>query len=163
MRAAWIAVVRNPFDNVATMSLRSGRAYDRIRISATSPQQFRAKLEGAQARGGRVPAEVLPEMVEDYAALCEGVATVREQVPSGDWYELRHEELIADPTASLARLFAFLELPVTPELLRALAGSVSSQVNRTRHQLRWSADARERVEHLAAEHSFLEGYVFDGQ
>ena len=73
VRAAWVGVVRNPFDNVATMSLRRGRGYDRIRIAARTPEDFRREAR-ARARGGEVPAEVLPEMVEDYAALCDGVA-----------------------------------------------------------------------------------------
>ncbi len=159
-RAAWVMVVRNPFDNVATMSLRTGRHYDRIRIGASTPQAFRRKLNRAQ--GHRVPAEVLPEMVEDYATLCVGVAQMKARVPAGDWFELRHEDLVADPELWFGRLFTFVGLPVTPGFLRGATASVSSQVNRTRHQTRWSPDARGRVEQLVSEHSFLQGYDFDG-
>lgn len=161
VRAAWVVVVRNPFDNIATMSLRRGRAYDRIRIGAGTPQEFRRRLERAQ--GHRVPAEVLPEMVEDYAVLCEGVAAMREQVPAHDWCELRHEDLVADPASSLERLFTFVGLPVTPDFVRTVAASVSPQVNRSRHQISWSPQDLDRVRRLTAEHPFLEGYELDGE
>lgn len=160
VRTAWIVVVRNPFDNVATMSLRKGRAYDRIRIKAATPDQFRRRLERAQ--GDRVPAEVLPEMVEDYARLCEGVATMKEQVARDDWLEVAHEELVVDPAATLDRLLGFLRLRSTPAVT-AGAAVVHREVNRSRHQVRWPPQAQSRVQELITEHSFLRRYGFDDE
>ena len=159
VRAAWVVVVRNPFDNIATMSLRKGRAYDRIRIAAQSPEDFRRRLELAQ--GDRVPAQVLPEMVEDYATLCRGVAQMKAGVPAADWLELRHEDLVADPVSSLERLYAFLGLPVGADFVRSMATSVSTQANHSRHQIGWSGQTLDQVEQLVAQHSFLAGYGFD--
>lgn len=159
VRGAWIVVVRNPFDNVATMSLRSGRAYDRIRIAAASPEEFRRKLRRAQ--GGRVPATVLTEMVDDYAALCAGVASMRTRVADQDWLVLRHEDMIADPETTLVRMFAFLGLPLAPELRRGAAATVSTEPHRSRCEVNWPVAARERVQQLVAEHPFLHGYDFD--
>lgn len=159
VRAAWVVVVRNPFDNVATMSLRKGRAYDRIRIRSQGPDDFRRRLE--RARGERVPAEVLPEMVADYAGLCDGVARLKRSVADEDWLVLRHEDLVADPSASLDRLFAFLGLPLEPGLRHRLAGAVSTDVNRSRHQIAWPGTTRAQVERLVAQHDFLAGCSFD--
>lgn len=161
VRASWIVVLRNPFDNVATMSLRKGRAYDRIRIRSATDDDFRRRLERAQ--GDRVPAHVLPEMVEDYATLCEGVAAMKERVPTGDWLEVRHEDLVARPAETLERLLAFLELPSAPRLVSSASAAVSPEVNRSRHQVHWTAEARDRVGQLVADHSFLRGYRFDDE
>lgn len=160
VRAAWVVVLRNPFDNVATLSLRRGRAYDRIRIAAGSPEEFRRAL--ARAQGAEVAAEVVPAMVEDYAHLCDGLATMRAQVAPEDWFELRHEDLVVDPEQSLRRLFDFLRLPVTPDFLRRAGRTVHGRPNRTRHQVAWSAGAREQVARLTETHPFLAGYTFDG-
>ena len=100
MRSAWVVVVRNPFDNVATMSLRRGRRYDRIRINAGSEQEFRRRLERQQ--GGSVPAEVHLEMVDDYASLCSGLAAMKQCVDAEDWLEIRHEDLVATPVPSVS-------------------------------------------------------------
>lgn len=161
VRAAWVLVVRNPFDNVATMSLRKGRAYDRIRIAAGTPQEFRRKLE--RARGDRVPDAVLPEMVDDYAGLCDGVAALRGRVPPEDWLVLRHEDLVEDPAPTLDRLFAFLGLEASAAFLSSAAAAVSPTAHRSRHEVRWPGDTRDRVERLTVEHRFLTGYAFDGR
>ena len=167
VRAAWVLVVRNPFDNVATLSLRHGRRYDRIRINATSQEDFRRRL--ARQQGSAVPAEVLPEMVEDYAWLCAGVATMKRRIDPEDWFEVRHEDLVADPVPTLRRLLGFLELPLAPpgetgtepDLLRGCTAAVAPEVNRSRHLVAWPSEARERVAQLIAEHPFLDGYDFD--
>lgn len=170
VRAAWVVVVRNPFDNVATMSLRDGRAYDRIRIASASPREFRRRLTRAQRRraeegrdGPRVPAAVLPEMVEDYAGLCAGVAAMQAHVRPEDWLVLRHEDLVADPVPTLGRLFGFLGLTAAPALLQATAGAVSSSPHLSRHDLAWSDATLARVEELTLTHDFLRGYAFDDQ
>lgn len=168
VRAAWVVVVRNPFDNVATMSLRKGRRYDRIRINTTSPSQFQRRLE--QQQGSTIAAEALEEMVDDYAGLCAGVAAMKRRVAPKDWLEVRHEDLVADPETAMRRIFTFLDLPLEPPpgtgqdgagLLAGCAAAVAAQVNRTRHQVSWSTQTRARVEELTGEHSFLEGYHFD--
>lgn len=163
VRSAWVVVVRNPFDNVATMSLRKGRRYDQIRINAGSPQQFRRRLERAQDQhqSGDVSAAVLPEMVDDYALLCEGVALMKERIPAADWFELRHEDLVAAPELVLQRLLDFLRLPPCPGVSRGCATMVSTEVNRTRHQVTWSPPTREQVQQLTNKYSFLASYDFD--
>lgn len=164
VRPAWVAVVRNPFDNVATMSLRKGRRYDRIRINAASEEEFRRRLErvqGGHLPGPAVPAEALPDMADDYAALCDGVARIKQRVPAGDWLELHHEDLVAAPEQTLQRLFDFLGLPLGARLLRGATATLSPEVNRTRHQVQWAPQVRQQVQRLVGSHSFLEGYAFD--
>ena len=156
-RAVWIAVLRNPWDNVATLSLRRGRHYDRLRIEAASREEFAARVA---AREGGIAAAVLPAMVEDYATLCAGLADLKARVAPGDWFELRQDRLVADPEAAVAALLRVLDLPDEGFAARA-AGIVERTPSRTRHAVEWSEEARRAVDALAARHDFLGGFTFD--
>ncbi|ROU03363.1 hypothetical protein [Histidinibacterium lentulum] len=161
-RLAIVNVVRNPYDNIATMSLRKGGHYDRLRIRARAeggPTDAAALF--AADRDGRIPRQVLPEMVEDYAQLCRGIETVRDAVPPRDWAELRHEDLVADPEREFTRLFGFLGLDPAADPARRAAAIVSRESRPTRHVVDWTAEARDRVAALTEEHAFLAGYRFE--
>lgn len=158
-RRAWILVLRNPFDNIATMSLRKGRAYDRLRIEAPTREAFRARLKEEQGRS--IASEALEEMVADYAALCDGVAAIKARTAPEDWFEVRHEDLVAAPAAGIARLLGFLHLPPAAGFAERAAGIVAPGANRSRHDVAWPAERRAAVEALIARHPFLAGYGFD--
>ena len=157
-RAAWIAVVRNPYDNVATLSLRKGRLYDRERIEAASGDDFAARL--ASRRGDGIAAAVLPEMVEDYARLCDGLAALKARVDPADWLELRQDRFVAAPEEGIAEALRFLGLPDEGFAARAV-GIVERTPSRTRHAIRWPEEARRAVDALVARHDFLAGFVFE--
>jgi hypothetical protein len=158
-RRAWIAVVRNPFDNIATMSLRKGRTYDRLRIDTPDPETFETRLREAQ--GQSVAADVRGDVVDDYIQLCQGVERLRAQVPESDWLLLRHEDLVADPDTEIDRLARFLDLPNGEGLAAKARAIVASEPNRSRHKLNWPEAERDRVNALIRDYSFLHGYRFD--
>ncbi|ETW10990.1 hypothetical protein ATO8_19254 [Roseivivax marinus] len=160
-RLAIVNVVRNPFDNVATLSLRKGRHYDRLKIDARArgrPTDAASLL--AADREGRIPRTALPEMIEDYETLCRGLETLRQAVPPRDWFTLRHEDLVIDPVGELSRLFAFAGLAPTQEPARRAAAVVASETHATRHVVAWSDDARDRIAALSERYPFLAGYSF---
>lgn len=158
-RRAWILVLRNPFDNIATMSLRKGRAYDRLRIEAASREEFRRRLKEEQGR--TIAAEALPDMVADYAALCDGVAAIKARTPPEDWLEIRHEDLVAAPAQQIERLLDFLRLPPGDGFVDRTAGIVGSGANRSRDDVAWPQERLSAVRALVARHDFLAGYGFD--
>ena len=160
-RAAWIAVVRNPYDNVATLSLRKGQLYDRVRIGASSSDDFAARLAARQGGPGGIAASVLPEMVEDYAALCEGLSALKARVAPADWLELRQDRFVADPEAGVAALLAFLGLADAEGFSARAAEIVERTPSRTRHAIGWPPEARRAVDALVARHDFLGGFGFD--
>lgn len=156
----WISVIRNPFDNVATLSLRKGREYDRLRIAAHDDAAFRDAL--TKEKGRAVSGTALPEMAEDYARLCDGLSALKARVPGRNWLEIRHEALVADPVSQLERMLDFLGLADTGDFCTLAAGIVSSQVNLTRHEVAWNPELKARIEGLIGQHDFLHGYSFDG-
>jgi hypothetical protein len=159
-RRKWILVLRNPFDNIATMSLRKGRTYDRLRIEAQSTSEFRKELAAEKGRG--IPAEALDEMIADYASLCQGVAAMKAQIAPEDWLEVRHESLVAAPEAEIGSLFRFVGLPADEDHVRRAAKSVRPSTHQSRQEVAWTDAKRSTVTALIARHDFLKGYHFEG-
>lgn len=157
LRRAWICVLRNPFDNVATLSLRRGQHYDRLKIESGSDEEFRRRL--ASDRGG-VADTVSPEMIEDYAALADGIAALRASVPPADWLDIRHEDFVADPVTATRGIFDFLGLSQDDAVLDRVRALVAVRPNRSRLRIGWNAGDRERVEEIVERHPFLAGYAF---
>lgn len=160
-RAAWIAVVRDPYDNVATLSLRRGHRYDRARIEAPSEARFAVRLAKLRDREG-VACRVLPEMVEDYAALCAGLADLKARTDPADWHELRHDRLRVDPEGTVAGLLRFLGLGEACGFAARAAAVVRREPSRTRDAIDWPPEARRAVDALVERHDFLRGFAFDG-
>mgnify|MGYP002628275681 CR=1 FL=1 len=128
-------VVRNPFDNVATMARRaaevSGRAVD------------------------------LDASIGRYGALCESAAAVRQRVGPEEWVELRHEDLVARPATELHTLCGALGLEAPEGYLAACAGVVRATPHQSRHKVAWTPGQRDAVAELVDRFEPLSGYTFE--
>lgn len=126
-----IHVVRNPYDNVATM---------------TTSKQKGPKLE---------------DNIAHYRAMCETVDRVRSQLDEGSLLEVRHESLIASPRNQIAELCEFLMVSAPSDYVDACAGTVLQSPSRTRHKITWNDSTRAQVEELVERFEFLAGYGFE--
>lgn len=158
VRTAWICIVRNPFDNVATLSLRRSRHYDEMRIDAATHAEFKRRIAEQRSSGTN---RILPEMLEDYAALCAGVEAVKAVVDPNDWLEVRHEDFVASPAATMKRIFGYLGLAADPAVAEGAEQIVRASANRSRHDIEWSVDDIDSVQAMVDRHDFLRTYVFD--
>ncbi|ROO25684.1 hypothetical protein [Salinisphaera japonica] len=156
-RKPWICVTRNPFDNIATMSLRAGRAYDALRTRTPEPAAFAAALRQSQA-DGHIADTVSDEQIDIYAALCETVERIRSHTAETDWHTLCHSALAAAPHGVLSRLMAFLGLPIDPDHIARSAALIHTRPSATRELVAWPAAARERVAGLIERYPFLAHY-----
>ena len=125
----YVHVVRNPYDNISTISKRQ-------------------KLSMEQAR-------------DLYFLLCDSVMYVKRRAPAGTVLDLRHENLIADPKATLKELCAFIDVDPTDEFLDGCAGIVFDSPHRSRLESQWSPGLREDVRQRMAAYPYLDGYVWD--
>lgn len=103
----------------------------------------------------------LNESIEYYFYLCETVADIRRQLSHGDLFELRHEQFIAHPSASLQEICAFLGINAQKDYLRDCASIVFKSPRKTRHNTRWNSELRNMVKDRMTQFSFLEDYSFD--
>ncbi|RJS92690.1 hypothetical protein D3260_10695 [Salinisphaera sp. Q1T1-3] len=153
----WICVLRNPYDNIATMSLRQNRTYDALRTRGLDSAAFQQELSAHQA-DGRIAREAETAQIDEYARLCDALSDLLAITPAHDWHVLTHERLIESPADTLKALFGFLALDDAAIDVERLAGVVHRKANETRHQVAWSDEARARVEALINTHAFLSPY-----
>ena len=154
-RPRWLLVTRAPADNIATMTLRRGGAYDRIRIAAAQGGVAAgAALDAAQA-DGTLAREADDEMIADYRALCTAIAGMKAEVPAGNWLDVDYDAFARDPTATLERIARFAELDPDPDWLAASAKLVRAGGSRSRERLHWRDDQRRALEALERDFPFL--------
>jgi hypothetical protein len=125
-----VQVIRNPYDNIATM----------------------------HRRGHRRP---LAEHAATYFELAATVRSLRERIDDDHFHELRLEDLIDDPTATLRRLAQFLGLDPSAAYLEACAGIVFRRERHTRTEAPWTSELLDLVATEAATYPWLDGYRFD--
>ena len=158
LKPRWILVTRHPADNVATMSLRRGKAYDRLRIARGG--DFEAALRTAQ-ENGEIAAVADDGMISDYARLADGVARMKARVPREDWIEIVYERLGADTEGELRRIESFLGLRHDPTWSAAAARLVRPSRRRSRDLVAWSPAQRTALRDIIREHDFLDAYAED--
>jgi hypothetical protein len=127
----FLHVVRNPFDNIATLARRGRRRRD------------------------------LDSAIADYFEMAEGVAALQRRVAPEDFLELRSESLVADPRRELMRICAFLGLEAPEDWLRDCASIVFASPRRTRDDAPWTPEQIERVAKQLSAYPFLAGYTFE--
>lgn len=154
-RQKWLLVTRAPADNIATMTLRRNRLYDRIRIDAA--REGRSSKEGITAaqEDGRLPTEASDAMIAEYRELCEAIAALQPRIAPEDWMEIDYDAFTATPEENLRRIAVFLDLTPEAEWLEACCSIVHSGRSRSRDRLTWREDQRAAVEELAQEFAFL--------
>lgn len=153
----WICVLRNPFDNIATMSLRASRLYDTLRASSASGDEFRAALARAQAAGD-LPRAPASDQIDEYERLCGAVESIRRATSENDWFELSHEAFSASPQAPLKELMTFLQLEADPAYIERCSALVHASGHRSSALLEWPAEQTARIEALIERYPFLHRY-----
>lgn len=126
----WIHVLRNPFDNIATLA-RRGRRTD------------------------------LDSALSDYLRLLDGVEKLRGVAGSEALLDVRSEDLVAAPAATLRRLAGWLGLEAPDDWVRDCAAIVFASPHRSREQVPWTPALVERVAREIARRPFLAGYGFE--
>ncbi|MEM6468685.1 MAG: sulfotransferase [Planctomycetota bacterium] len=149
----FIFVVRHPFDNISTLSLRVGRRYDQLRIDSANEAEFEARLRDQQ--GKHVPDTIDPAMLDDYVELSQAVANAKSLVDKDHWIEIDYEAFRQDPVPQLEKLCEFLDLEPFAAYLEAASALVNPNPNHTRFKIGWSAGQIERVKKVMDEFSFF--------
>ena len=157
-RSRWILVTRHPADNIATMSLRMGRHYDKLRIAHSGP--IGTAIADAQAKGDIANA-ASDAMIADYRALATTIAAMKKRVPAAQWHEINYEDFVDDPRTGLADLATFLDLDIRDDWLEGAAAIVGKKPSRSRDRVSWREDQRETVARTIRSYDFLTTYRDD--
>lgn len=157
LRRRWILILRNPWDNISTLALRRGGAYDRLRIESGSEEQFRRRLGDRQ--GTDLPDRVTDETIEDYLGLCDGIEAMKAVVPGEDWLEVEYDSFVADPITGIRDLCRFLDLEPDRDYLAAAASIVRPRPHRSRRHIGWAPEQIHRVRRAIGERAILRRFA----
>jgi hypothetical protein len=127
----FIHVIRNPYDNIATMHARNPKG---------RPLEFAYR---------------------HYLHMAGGVLELKRKLPKDELFELRHEDLISDPRSRLETLCRFLGLDPESSYLQACANIVFGAPRRTRQDVGWTHELLARARREFSELPFLSGYAFE--
>ena len=139
----FIFTVRNPYDMIATSIVHK----------AGHPK---SPLLSKYRKG-----EMLKKSVSKYSRRCEEAAKFFTLMEAKDILINKHEDLVADPAAQLSKLCEFLKVPVLPDYLNDCASIVHKNPNKSRHELNWDAELKEKVAEYIEKYHFLAGYSWD--
>jgi hypothetical protein len=97
-----------------------------------------------------------------YFALHDTVIHTRTSTPPEEWIDLRHEDVIRDPRASVRRLVEFLGETADPAYLDACASIVFPSPHQSRRKADWTPEAIASVQERIDARPLLAGYTYAG-
>jgi hypothetical protein len=156
LRRKWILVLRDPWDNISTLGLRTGRVYDELRIRSNHEEEFWQQL-GEHGVDG-VPALLPDHSVDEYLDLCVSLETLKSRIPPADWHEVDYEEFLAAPEVGMSALCEFVGLEPDRAYLSAAASIVKPKPHRSRYRIRWTPEQIQRVRRAIGAHSILRAF-----
>ncbi|XP_020617575.1 uncharacterized protein LOC110055526 isoform X2 [Orbicella faveolata] len=143
-KVKFVHVVRNPFDNIATMVLRKRdikERYGEHKLKVNAPEELDTKIK-------------------TYFSMAEGCNLARETFP-GSVIDVPSIEIVKNPVETLRRICQFLEIACTEQYLLDCAATVDPVPSITRDFIEWTAEQKHKVYDMMGKYSFFEGYSFD--
>ena len=144
-----IHVIRNPYDNIASMVFLSDKTkysifknIKRSNETYTFDSNYTAKL------------------IKKYFQYHQAVVSVREKY-NLDIIEVHGKDLVSDPKGTLLRLCDQLGVTCSDDYLEKCSNKVFKTESRTRHLLKWTEEQLELIEQNIKKYNCLEGYTFD--
>ncbi|GBE18379.1 hypothetical protein BMS3Abin16_00979 [archaeon BMS3Abin16] len=131
-----IHVIRNPFDNITTISIR-------------------------ERQNNPVDRTCLKRNIDYFFTLCEVVSKTRNQVKESEFFELKHESFIKSPQSHLKGLCSFLGVEATKDYLDDCASIVYKSPHKSRFKVKWTPELIELVESKIDEYPFLKGCSYE--
>jgi len=139
----FIHVIRNPFDNIATMTLR--RADVKKRGQENLKVNYSSELDGS---------------IKSYGHLVRGSFNVKKNFP-GRVHDVASIDVMTNTRETLAKICSFLEITCTERYLHDCASIIDPVPSKTRHNVQWTEDQLNRVHTLIRQFLFLRRYSFE--
>ncbi|XP_078344361.1 uncharacterized protein LOC144629975 [Oculina patagonica] len=143
-KVKFIHVVRNPFDNIATMVLQHRNVKERYgehKVKVNAPKELEVKIKS-------------------YFSMAAGSNQAREALP-GSVIDIPSMEIVKNPAGTLRKICKFLEITCTEQYLQDCAATVDPVPSITRDFIVWTDEQKNTVYEEMKKYSFFEGYSFD--
>jgi len=154
----FINIARNPYDNIATISLkdlaRMEELAKRIRIKQQPTVKLTTKLEGH--------AVILKKAMDFYFSMCSIIEDLKKEMKSTNVFHLKHESFIEAPTTHLKELCHFLGVNAPNDYLNDCASLVYKSAHKSRYDVEWNDELIDFIKNQIIDRfSFLQGYSYE--
>ncbi|MBC6413357.1 MAG: sulfotransferase [Chromatiales bacterium] len=108
---------------------------------------------------GEIPAinKAIKAFIERY----ESINRIFELMASNLILVSRHEDMVSNPTKQLTNICKFLKVSAPSDYLNDCASVVREKANKSRYELNWEQEQKERVAQVIEKYHFLSGYSWD--
>ena len=143
-RLKFIFTVRNPYDMISTGIVH--RAGNPKRVPFSEEQKHKL---------------ITKQIKNQFVERCEIAKKIFKLTGDKNIFISRHEDMAASPVDQLSRLCDFLGVPAFPDYLNDCASIVRKKANKSRYELKWSEDQKQRVAELIDKYHFFSSYSWD--
>lgn len=143
----FIHLIRNPYDNIATMALRA--AHPGSRMKAQKLENY--KLDNRQ---------VLEHQTNIYFSLIDKNINLRKRF-GDNVLDVHYSYFVRKPKRHLKRLCAFLDVTCTTDYIDACRKIVFKNETYTRRHVVWDDELKQRIADKIKSVEFLENYTYD--
>ena len=143
----FIHVVRNPYDIVATLT---------VKIS------YVGKYRGNQSESVKLtPSEGdVMLMVDHHQRRTRANMEVQKELKP-DMLEIHHADFIHNPKSSMWQICRFLDLDCPADYLQACSDKAFKVVSKSRHLMQWPSSALRAIDRMTQTYPFFKRYSFD--
>ena len=158
--------VRNPYDLASTNALYEKgsrtRNITRDKYVASFKEQM-SKLEGEEFMKAKLDNERLLEArLNRLENESRAVMEITKMVGPGNVLEIHNSDLVKDPSSTLTKMCAFLDVECSPDYLQACSAKVFKSVYKSRELVVWPQRLQSMVEKMIERYSFFNRYSFTG-
>ena len=132
IKIKFIHMIRNPFDNIATIWRRQSPAI-----------------------------LTLGQCADDHFGRLAAIMRLKYRIPNEDIFDIRLEDLIKKPVESLAALCGFIGVDCPQDYLRDCASIVLDSPRKSSHDAYWPPEMVSSIQQRIGEYPFLNGYSFE--
>ena len=144
-----IHVIRNPYDNIASLIfLSDDKTYSIFKNIKHSNKTYTFN------------SNYTAKLIKTYFQYHQAIVSVKKQY-NLDIIEIHGKDLILDPKGTLLRLCNRLGVTCSDDYLEKCSKKIYKDESRTRHLLNWTKQQLELIEQNIKKYSCLKGYTFD--
>lgn len=144
-KVKFVHVVRNPFDNIATMVLQDAR----VKKREVGKHQTKVKAS-----------YILDESISRYFGWAAGCNKARQAFP-GSVIDIPSLEIVKNPADTLRKICKFLSISCSERYIQDCAATVDPVPSMTRDLIDWTTEQKNRVYEEMKKYSFFDGYSYD--
>lgn len=143
-----IHVIRNPYDNIATILMYTSR----------NDQNFGDVK--AKNRSYEFQSEAILSWIRGYFSYHQAIEKAK-KIYNLDILQIHSSDLVLDPSSTLVKLCNYLGVTCSNDYLEICSNKIFKSVSRTCHMIKWSDRHINMIQQNIDKYSSLKGYNFD--